>query len=81
MTAWAPLTQFADATTSITILPGYLRYLTLGVAIDLAPQYDVEPTQALLAAYQDAQANVRALNADLMRQIPTVPTPAAPAGQ
>ena len=81
LTVWAPLVQFPDTTTVITIIPGYLRFITLGVAIDIAPQYDVAPTPTLMSNYADAMANVRGLNADLLRQIPTTPSPAAPAGQ
>lgn len=71
---WTALTQFADVTTPIAILPGYERMLDLAMAIELAPQYDMKPSEALMQNYQDAMARVRNLNAQLLGVEP-------PAGQ
>ena len=66
LTMWTPLTQFADATTAVTMLPAYTRALQLAAALELAPQYDVQPSEALTHSYQDAMARVRTLNAQLL---------------
>jgi hypothetical protein len=70
LTMWVPLTQFADATTPITITPGYFRVIELGLAIEIAPQYDVTPSQTLMQNYADALARVRNLNAELVGSEP-----------
>lgn len=75
LTTWAAMTQFADATTAITIQPAYSRWLILAFAIELAPYYpSAVVTPALTQAYSDATANLRNLNASLFGQEP-------PAGQ
>jgi hypothetical protein len=48
--------QFPDVNTPITIPAGYTRALTLGLAIELAPQYGMQPSQALLKQYAEARA-------------------------
>ncbi len=67
---YVPLTQFADATTPITVLPGYTRIINLGLAIELAPQYDMAPSPATLAKFADAAGRVRKLNAELLGETP-----------
>jgi hypothetical protein len=62
---WTALTQFADTTTPITILPGYLRLIELGLALELAPQYVVTPSQTLVALFADALGKVKGLNAKI----------------
>ncbi len=73
LTTWAALTQFADATTAITMLPGYALPFKLALALVLAPQYDVEPSKTLIANAQEAIARIRQLNAQLL---PAPPPPA-----
>jgi hypothetical protein len=67
---FAPLTQFADVTTPITILPGYTRMIVLGLAIELAPQYQMAPPATLTALFADAAQRVRRLNASLLGEVP-----------
>lgn len=67
---WAPLTEFADATTAITIAPGYLRMIELGLAIEIAPQYDMTPSATVQQNFLDAAERVRRLNADLLGDVP-----------
>jgi hypothetical protein len=71
---WAALTPFADATTAITIPPGYNLPLKQQLAIVLAPQYDIQPSDALVKGYTESSARIRALNAALLGDKP-------PAGQ
>lgn len=74
LTTWTALTQFADATTTITFPPGYLQPLTYALAMALAPRYEVAPSDMLMKNYMDAMARLRDLNAALMGRKP-------PAGQ
>jgi len=64
--SWQDLTPFADLTTTITLLPGYLRLVEMGLAIEIAPQYDMEPNATLRANYADAIARIRNYNAQLL---------------
>jgi hypothetical protein len=70
LVTWSPLSPFADATTPLTMLPGYARLLQLALAIEIAPQYEVAPTQTLMQNYADAMARVRHLNAELIGSEP-----------
>jgi hypothetical protein len=72
--SYSPLTSFPDTSTSETIPAGYLRLMELGLAIELAPQYDMTVSPALQRNYNDAIARVRNLNAQMLGVEP-------PAGQ
>lgn len=48
--------QFADATTPLTLPAAWVRALKLGLAVELAPQYAVEPAAALVQDYAAARA-------------------------
>lgn len=63
---WAALAQFVDATTPLTMLPSYQRLLTLAMAMEMAPEYSMTPSQKLTDDYQAAVANVEELNASLL---------------
>lgn len=60
--SWVALTQFANNTTSIALLPGYERCLRLALAYELAPKYDVPVSEALKENYAMALATVQGLN-------------------
>lgn len=68
---WAALSQFVDATTALTLLPGYAELMTLGLARILAAQYDMPIPESTEKAYSEALERVRKLNLDLFK------TPAA----
>ena len=66
LTMWVALAQFVDATTSYTLIPGYLQLMEYGLALALAPKYDVAPSPQLKENYEQAMAAVASLNADLL---------------
>lgn len=68
--SWVPLTQFADTTTPITILPGYLRFIELGVMQEMASQFDMAVPASALQNFADAAARVRKLNSSLFGELP-----------
>ena len=74
LTLWKALTQFPDKTTAITVPDGYKLPMKLSLAMLIAPQYDMAPTEAMVKSTMDAMARVRDLNAALMGRKP-------PAGQ
>lgn len=72
---WLAMTPFADATTPITMSPGYSRWFVYAFAFELAAQYiSAQVTPAFLADLADATAELRNLNASLFGIAP-------PAGQ
>lgn len=48
--------QFQDTTTPLTVPAGYVRAITLGLGIELAPQYDTVPSQTLVHQANEARA-------------------------
>lgn len=48
--------QFADNTTPITLPLGYIRILKLELAVELAAQYDMTPSPAVVAQLAEARA-------------------------
>lgn len=81
LTMWTPLTQFADATTPITIQPGYSDLYVLGACISMAPMFQKEVPKAVMARYQDEVARIRALNAQLLNDGPPTGSTSAVATQ
>lgn len=56
--AYAPGTipQFPDTVTAINVPNGYSRALKLALSVELGPQYDVQPSAALLKQLAEARA-------------------------
>lgn len=55
-------TTFANITDTVNLPQGYKRALRKCLAVELAPMFGREPSQALLAAASQAKAVVKALN-------------------
>lgn len=62
--------QFADVTIPLALPSGYGRALTLGLAIELAPQYSMEPSQALVKDLSEARAAASPLVVRIMSGAP-----------
>lgn len=56
------LTQFASQTADYTFPQGYVGALRYNLAIALAPEYDTEPSQAVVAKAAEYLSNIRAMN-------------------
>lgn len=67
---FVPLTQFPDTTTAIAVNPGYLRMIELGLAMELASQFDMAVPASVATLFADAAARVRKLNASLLGEVP-----------
>jgi len=74
LTMWQPLGQFADATTPLTVPPGYSDWYNLLGCICMAPQFEMAVPASVTARYEDEIGRIRNLNAQLLGQAP-------PAGQ
>jgi hypothetical protein len=65
VTGWLAQPLFADLTTPNTLLPGYERALVTNLAMDLAPNYEVESSKELLAALTTSMQEIQRLNMSL----------------
>lgn len=59
---WEQLTQIATLDDDITLPDGYDRALRYGLAVDLAPEYGIDPLPTVIQRSVDAKASVMALN-------------------
>ena len=65
MVCWLTQASFATLAQNNTLLPGYELGLVTELAMNLAPNYEVEPSEALTAAHDNALAEIARLNASL----------------
>lgn len=56
---------FPDNTTPLALPAGYARAIELGLAIELAPQYDMQPSPALLKNFAEARSAANPLIAKI----------------
>jgi hypothetical protein len=66
--SWQALTQFADLSTDYALPPGYARALKFALAVELAPDYDREPSAALLRQAVEAKAAIENHNIEDLTQ-------------
>jgi hypothetical protein len=59
---WEQLTQIATLDDDITLPDGYDRALRYGLAVDLAPEYGIDPLPTVVQRSIDAKASVMSLN-------------------
>lgn len=60
--SYSPISQFANISASISLPPGYERFLTCALALEMAPQYGVEPSPTLLSNYTEARRTLTQMN-------------------
>lgn len=66
----AAILQFADLTTPLVLPAGYARVIVLGLAMELAPQYDMDPSGALQKNYAEARSAANPLLAKIASLAP-----------
>lgn len=66
---WVVLTSFAAATDTVTLPPGYERAITTNLALEVAPEYGVEPANSLVKSARDSLTAIKRINS---RPIPLV---------
>lgn len=67
---WEPLATYASLDDELNLPPGYERYLTLKLALEVAPDFSKVVTDTLRATLAEAENNVKVLN-----QMPTYGRP------
>ena len=68
---WTQLQTFADLVTAYTFPPGYDRALKANLALEIAPQLGVLPSQQLVQLATEAKAAIRMINAAAPDAVPT----------
>jgi hypothetical protein len=56
-------TDFLTLTTPVSLPQGYIRFLKIALALELAPEYGKTPSQLLIQQHRDAKTAVKNLNA------------------
>jgi hypothetical protein len=56
------LQSFAGLTTSIVLPSGYKRMLRYNLALEIAPEYNRKPSEAVLAIARESRASIKRLN-------------------
>jgi hypothetical protein len=61
---WDLLNDFDDSSISddITFPPGYAKAIAYNLALELAPEYDVQPSAVVAAGALDAKSNIKRIN-------------------
>lgn len=57
-----PLSSIASTATTVTLPPGWNRYLTNQLAIEIAPEYQITPSPSVLKAASEALAGIKKAN-------------------
>lgn len=57
------VSQFTALTQTIALPPGYQRALTYNLAIELAPEFDREPSDVVVAIAEQSKAGIKRVNA------------------
>lgn len=62
----AAVAQLAALSTTISLPPGYQRFLTSNLAVELAPEFGVQPSQSLVASAIESKADIKRANIRLV---------------
>lgn len=62
LSTWKPLRDFADLTTQVNLPPGYDRFIRYGLAMELAPEFGVEPSGTVKITAAKARRSLQAVN-------------------
>ena len=66
-------TTAADTTTAIVHPPGYQRYIENALAVEMAPDFGIQPTGQLLATAANAKRSIKRTNARIPQmEIPSI---------
>lgn len=64
--AETPVAQLAALSTTISLPPGYQRFLTSNLAVELAPEFGVQASPALVASAIESKADIKRANIRLV---------------
>ncbi len=57
-----PVTAFAATSTTVTLPPGWEKALAYNLALDLAPEFETEPSMAIVNGARESKAGIKRLN-------------------
>lgn len=60
--SWQAINRFAAVTDTVSLPPGYERFLRTGLAIEISPSYGLEPSPTLVSNYKEAKHVLKTLN-------------------
>jgi hypothetical protein len=60
--SWKQLPTFSSGSDSVSLPPGYERAIAYNLAVELAPEYEREPSQAVVDRAERAKTNIKRTN-------------------
>ena len=60
--SWKPLSSVRDLNSELEFPPGYERALEYNLALELAPEYGVDPSPGVVAAAMESKSNIKRMN-------------------
>lgn len=60
--SWKPLTTLSTLSSTVSLPPGYERMLKFNLAVDLGPEYGVQPREDIVAIAMQSKAAIKRMN-------------------
>lgn len=70
---WTPVTAFAAVGTTVTLPPGWDDALSSNLALHIAPEYEVEPSNTLLGMARNSKSAIKKINSKPIKLYTEIP--------